>query len=218
MTIHTYECLESTQTFLLQGLKSGTLQAPICINAHRQTHGIGSRGNAWEEQPRAIYFSFALPLNALPQDLKIESASIYFGFLCKEALKNFGSKVWLKWPNDLYIGHQKIGGVLCNKWQEYLICGIGINLYTKDNNSTPYATLEPEISARIETMDFLQRYFISVEKKISWKQIFRFYALEFQNNFDFDFHHNGQKVSFKEAKLLEDGAICVDSQIVYSCR
>lgn len=219
MNLQIYECLESTQTFLLQGLKSGDLHAPVCVSARRQTHGIGSRGNVWEEQPNALYFSFALPLNVLPEDLKLESASIYFGFLCKELLREFGSQVWLKWPNDLYIGEQKIGGVLCNKWQDYLVCGIGINLYAKDPKECGgYATLEPEISALVEPRVFLNKYFASLEKKPSWKQIFRFYALEFQNNFSFSFHHNGKEVSFRDAQLLEDGAICVDAQIVYSCR
>lgn len=218
MTIQVYECLESTQTFLLHGLKSGAFEAPLCISAHRQTHGIGSRGNAWEEQPNALYFSFVLSLDTLPKDLRIESASIYFGFLCKETLKELGSGVWLKWPNDLYIGERKIGGVLCNKWQDYLVCGIGINLYDKNANCGGYATLEPEISAQIEPKAFLQKYFTTLEKKISWKQIFRFYALEFHNNFGFSFHHNGREVSFRDAELLEDGAICVNSQIVYSHR
>lgn len=218
MHIQTYECLQSTQTFLLDALKSGAMQAPICVHAHRQTHGIGSRGNVWEEQPNALYFSFALPLDALPEDLKLWSASIYFGFLCKETLRELGSAVWLKWPNDLYIGEHKIGGVLCNRWQNCLVCGIGINLYTDNAICGRYATLEPEISAQIEPMGFLHKYFTTLEKKPSWKQIFRFYALEFHNNFGFSFHHNGKEVSFKEAELLEDGAICVDSQIIYSHR
>ena len=219
MDIQIYDCLESTQTFLLQGLKAGDLHAPVCVSARRQTHGIGSRGNAWEEQPNALYFSFVLALWDLPEDLRIESASIYFGFLCKEVLRELGSRVWLKWPNDLYIGEQKIGGVLCNKWQDYLVCGIGINLYdrgTKERGG--YATLEPDISALIEHRAFLSKYFASLEKKPSWKQIFRFYALEFHNNFGFSFHHNDREVSFRDAELLEDGAIVVDSQIVYSCR
>ena len=196
MDIQIYDCLESTQTFLLQGLKAGDLHAPMCVSARRQTHGIGSRGNAWEEQSNALYFSFV-----------------------KEVLRELGSRVWLKWPNDLYIGEQKIGGVLCNKWQDYLVCGIGINLYdrgTKERGG--YATLEPDISALIELRAFLSKYFASLEKKPSWKQIFRFYALEFHNNFGFSFHHNDREVSFRDAELLEDGAIVVDSQIVYSCR
>ena len=50
-----------------------------------------------------IFFSFAIKIDELPTDLKLESASIYFAYLLKETLYELGSCVWLKWPNDFYI-------------------------------------------------------------------------------------------------------------------
>lgn len=219
MQILEYETLESTQTFLVEKLKNGALRAPLCVTCEIQNSGIGSRGNAWEEMPNALYFSFALPLNSLPQDLKLESASIYFGYLFKEELCKLGSNAWLKWPNDLYVGNQKIGGIISNIVADCVVCGIGLNLWSENlENPQKYATLESSASQKLAKNAFLENYLKVVQKNQSWKQIFRFYKLEFQNNFAFSFHFKDKKLSFKDCELLEDGSIRVDSQVIYSLR
>ncbi|MGI0439417.1 biotin--[acetyl-CoA-carboxylase] ligase [Helicobacter himalayensis] len=219
MQILEYETLESTQTFLIENLKSDALQAPICVTCKIQNGGIGSRGNVWEQMPNALYFSFALPLSNLPQDLKLESASIYFGYLFKEELCKLGSNAWLKWPNDLYVGAQKIGGILSSIVADCVVCGIGLNLWSKNlENPLKYATLESSASQKLAKNVFLENYLKVVQKNQSWKQIFRFYKLEFQNNFTFSFHFKDKRLSFKDCELLEDGSIRVDSQVIYSLR
>jgi len=55
-----------------------------------QTQGVGSRGNRWESLDGNLFVSFCLSLDALPTDLKVESASIYFSYMLKEPQK-FGS-------------------------------------------------------------------------------------------------------------------------------
>lgn len=231
MKLLEYEELESTQVFLIDSLKSGKLLAPICVTCKKQSKGIGSRGNAWEEVPNALYFSFAIKRNHLPDDLKIESASIYFGFLCKQELAQLGSKAWLKWPNDIYVRDKKIGGVLSsvirdNAGEEIIVCGIGINLHTKphknDNLSKTkierFSTLEEGVSKKIVPCEFIKKFCKNVQKKFLWKQIFSLYKLEFQNNLAFNFHHNDKQMSFDGVKLCEDGALELDSQKIYSFR
>ncbi|WP_416830651.1 biotin--[acetyl-CoA-carboxylase] ligase [Helicobacter ganmani] len=126
MQILEFDCIESTQIFLNEGIRKGELKPPIMVVAKRQSGGIGSRGNLWENVKEGLYFSFALPMETLPQDLPLESTSIYMGFIFKEVLQEEGSRVWLKWPNDLYIGKQKVGGVLCARLRDVMICGIGL--------------------------------------------------------------------------------------------
>jgi len=100
--------VDSTQTFLIENLKSGTLQAPILVTAKKQTAGIGSRGNFWLDSGESFYISFALLKDSLPMDLEIQSASIYFGVLLKEILVKNHSNAYLKWPNDIYLYDKKI--------------------------------------------------------------------------------------------------------------
>ena len=218
--IYHFDTLPSTQTWAVEKIKAKTLIAPFCIHAKRQTQGIGSRGNQWENVPRGLMFSFALPLVSLPQDLKIESSSIFFGVILQQFLASLGSKVWLKYPNDLYINEHKIGGILTQKIHDSLVCGMGINLYHSPDasNSQHYATLEKSISANIEPLSFLSNFFQSFEKFISWKQIFSIYKLEFHKNNSYFFHFQNKHICLKDTILNEDGSLSIDGHIIYSLR
>ncbi len=120
--------VDSTQRYLLDELKSKRLKAPICVGTTIQTHGRGSRGNSWIGEEGNFFVSFAIDRSFLPNDLKLESSSIYFAYILKEVLEDLGSKVWLKWPNDFYLGEKKLGGLITNLVGDSLVCGVGINL------------------------------------------------------------------------------------------
>ena len=48
MQVLHFECLESTQLYLNQQIRTQTLSAPVIVIADKQSRGIGSRGNVWE--------------------------------------------------------------------------------------------------------------------------------------------------------------------------
>ncbi|TLE14824.1 biotin--[acetyl-CoA-carboxylase] ligase [Helicobacter apodemus] len=210
MKILFFECLESTHLFLVKKLKDNTLKPPIMVVAHHQNKGIGSRGNVWEAAKEGLYFSFALYKDSLPQDLPLESTSIFYGYIFKSILEEHRSKVWLKWPNDLYIQDKKIGGVLCTLIEDKILVGIGLNLKVENKN---FGALDIQISRK----DILEK-FIEKTEVFKWKQIFSKYKLEFPNNFHFNFHHKGRILSLKNASLFEDGSILLDGQRIYSLR
>lgn len=211
MEILWFDTLESTQKTLLEGLKTASFKAPVCIGASVQTDGKGSRGNSWIGCEGNLFISFALPRDRLPDDLKLESSSIYLAFLMKELLASLGSNVWLKWPNDFYLGETKIGGVISNVSEENIVCGIGLNLVsaplgfsTIDIPVTPY-NLTKAYSALFKNLP-------------SWKQIFSKYQLEFELSRVFFTHHNYEKIALKDALLSEDGSLECDGQRIYSLR
>ena len=210
MKILTFESLPSTHLFLSEKIKTGELKAPILVVAHQQNSGIGSRGNVWSAVKEGLYFSFAITEGELPNDLAIESVSIYFGYLFKEVLAELGPQVFLKWPNDLYLGEKKIGGILCTKISQNILVGIGLNLVVEDS---AFGALD--ISVSKEQILFL---FIEKIKIYTWKQIFSKYKLEFSRNFYYNFHYQGEQISLKDAKLLEDGSILLKGRRIYSLR
>ena len=211
MLIHWLECVESTQVYLADALRSGELEAPVAVVAARQNAGKGSRGNVWQSLEGNLFFSFAISRSDLPEDLKLESSSIYFTYLLKETLSDFGSAVWLKWPNDFYIEEKKIGGAITTLVNDDLICGIGLNLEAAPKG---FSTLDIVIQKNL----FLEKYFQKLEKFSSWKQIFSKYRLEFDKSKTFSAHHNDQKISLEKAKLLCDGSIEDRGQRIYSLR
>ncbi|WP_104748720.1 biotin--[acetyl-CoA-carboxylase] ligase [Helicobacter cetorum] len=196
-----FESLPSTQTYLLEKLKNGGVKAPILVLAKKQSAGIGSRGNAWESVESALTFSLALRAGDLPKDLPIQASALYVGFLFKEVLKELGSSVWLKWPNDLYLGAQKIGGVLVSICKEARVCGIGLNRVSQTR-----ACLDIGVSNDLIMESFLEK----IEEKILWGEVLSKYALEFHKNYSFNFHTDlGEVMSLKDAVLLEDGRISI---------
>lgn len=211
MTIHWLESVDSTQHYLLEGLRTGTLRPPVAVVADSQSEGRGSRGNRWIGMEGNLFFSFALERSQLPADLKLESSSIYFAFILKQLLQEMGSRVWLKWPNDFYIGQQKIGGTITTLRENALVCGIGMNLCHAPEN---FGVLDIEI----ERKSLLKLYFKSLEKFPQWKQIFRLYALEFDKSRQFETHNETYKISLKSAKLCEDGSVECEGQRMYSLR
>ena len=109
MEIHWFESLDSTQSYLVDALRSDTLSAPVCVGTDIQTSGRGSRGNSWIGVKGNLFISVAIKRVMLPDDLKLESSSIYLAFLMKELLASQVSKLWLKWPNDFYLEEKKSG-------------------------------------------------------------------------------------------------------------
>ncbi|RAX56935.1 biotin--[acetyl-CoA-carboxylase] ligase [Helicobacter monodelphidis] len=210
MEILYYDTLESTQLWLIEQIKTHSLSAPICVVAKNQTNGIGSRANTWHTQREALTFSFALPLQQLPNDLPLHSSSLYFGYILKEILTNRGSLAWLKWPNDLYLDTHKIGGILTQKVQNTLICGIGINLKTNGD----FAALEEHVHKEDIIEEMVKKNFSIYQ----WKQIFSKYRLEFHLNYSYSFHKGNEKIPIKEAILQEDGALLYRGEKLYNAR
>ena len=131
--------------------------------------------------------------------------------IMQEFLASLGSQLWLKWPNDFYLGERKIGGVMTNKIKNTLICGIGINLL----GAPEYAGI---LDIKISAKDAIEGFFALYENKISWKQIFRNFSLQFQKSQKFSVHLNGEKISLARAKLCEDGSIIINEERVYALR
>ncbi len=211
MKILSFDELASTQIYLIDALKKKTYSAPIAIWAKRQTDGIGSRENKWEGGEGNLFFSFAIKLDDLPEDLPLNSVSIYFSFIMKEILEEFTQNIWVKWPNDLYYMEDKIGGIITKKIDKILVCGMGINLQKKSNT---YEAL----NLNIEREFLLERYFEALEKSPTWKQVFSKYAIEFERRKLVSAHIQGEYKSLRDAILREDGSLIIDNKRVYSLR
>ncbi len=211
MKILSLKSIDSTQLYLKKSIQLKELNAPIAVISQVQTQGIGSRNNSWISKEGNLFLSFALPLDDLPIDLKLESASIYFAFILKDTFASFGSKVVLKWPNDFYIGEKKIGGMITTIVDKTIICGVGINLIS---SVCEFSTLD----INIDKKKLLEKYFINLRKKLLWKQVFSKYKLEFYTNKKFFTHKDGQRISLQRVKLEDDGSISINGERIYSKR
>lgn len=203
--------VSSTHTYLKEYIQNNTYSENICICTDYQTNGIGSRGNSWSGVKGNLFFSFVLLKKDLPEDLPIQSASIYFSYILKEVLNQNKSKVWLKWPNDFYINDKKIGGTITTISKDLIYCGIGLNLKSVNED---YGKLDIQINSN----DILKSYFDKLERKDSWKQIFNYFKIEFQHSRKFQATVDNEKISLENAILNIDGSIEVNNKKVFSLR
>ena len=105
----------------------------------------------------------------------------------------------------------KIGGMITNVVGESLVCGIGMNLV---NAPDGFKNLDIIINRE----KLLALYFKNIEKRVSWKQVFSKYKLEFPLNQKFYTHNNNLKISLADAKLQSDGSIVINGERIYSSR
>ena len=211
MEIRSFEELPSTQLWLTEAIRRGEVTGPLAVIARRQSQGVGSRANRWIGHEGNFFASIALPESDLPEDLPPAAASIYFAYLMKELLVAEHPELWLKWPNDLYLGEKKAGGVLTHRLKGFYVAGIGINLKKSEKN---FAALGSELSAMILLDMFLKR----LENPPKWKEIFREYRIEFEKNRSFSAHVGEELVSLENAQLMEDGSIVVKGERMVSLR
>ena len=211
LQILSLKTVDSTQRYLLDALKNGSHEAPFCVISDVQDAGKGSRGNSWSGLEGNLFFSFVVSRSELPDDLKLESSSIYFTYLLKDLLSEMGSQLWLKWPNDFYLGDIKIGGAITNLYKDNLICGIGLNTKVAPEGFS-------HLDIEIDHLLLLKRYFEILKSPPKWKQVFSKYEIEFVKSRSYFTHSGDQRLSLENAQLLDDGSIECDGQRIFSLR
>ena len=211
MKIHYLKSIDSTQSYLKKLILKSKIFESLAVVADIQTDGVGSRDNTWLGLDGNLFLSFAIPLQDLPNDLKLESSSLYFSQILKDTLEECESKVWLKWPNDFYIEDKKIGGMITNIVKGQLVCGVGLNLISSPKSFS-------HLDVKISRDTLLEIYTKNIEKKLSWKQIFSKYKLNFYLNQKYYAHNNNLRISLENAELQDDGSIIVNGERIYSLR
>ena len=134
---HFIDTTDSTNNFLKKLaedklLSNNNLPEFYTVYTAEQTHGRGQGTNTWESSRGAnilasIYFIPPIP----PVSQFIFNQ--YFSLAIRKLLLRYLPKVQIKWPNDIYVGSDKIGGILIEHFLEgdcisRTIAGIGINV------------------------------------------------------------------------------------------
>ncbi len=213
MEILYFDQLNSTHKYLINKLKTKQLSPPIAIVAKKQSDGIGTHGNRWESLDGNLFLSLSLKSKDLPKDLPKVSICIYFTMLMQLTLQSLGSKVWLKWPNDLYIDDKKVGGAISTIIKNNTIFSIGLNIKQAPKN---FKTIDIDISID----ELLQKYILKIKEDIFWKEIFIKYKIQFEKSKTFLYFDQKlqKKISLKDAILLEDGSIEINKKRIVGLR
>jgi BirA family biotin operon repressor/biotin-[acetyl-CoA-carboxylase] ligase len=135
----TIKQVDSTNSFLKKLLSNSTpVPEGTVIMAEEQYAGRGQQQNTWHAEPgKNLTFSLLLKPHFLAPNQQFDlnraaSLGVY------DALYPLvGDKLKIKWPNDIYYGDQKLGGMLIentiqgDKLKDSIV-GIGININQED--------------------------------------------------------------------------------------
>ena len=131
--IYHLDSVDSTNNFAAKLINDQICQNGAVILADEQTAGKGQMGNTWEsERGSNLLCSIAWK----PDNLSVNEQSKISWMVClvlHKLLLRFGIEAEIKWPNDIYVGNQKIAGLLIeNSIQQHVIknsiIGIGIRV------------------------------------------------------------------------------------------
>lgn len=125
-TVLWHETIDSTNRFARDGLREGSLIESALIVASNQTSGVGRGNNKWFSPDGCLMFTLVVPIpkdeHLLPLKTGITIAKAV------EPLVSVPPKV--KWPNDVYLGDRKLGGILIEVItleSPFAVIGVGLN-------------------------------------------------------------------------------------------
>jgi len=143
-TIH-YPVLDSTNDEARRLIRGGAGEGLVVV-ADAQTSGRGKPGFAWFSPPGNLYLSAVIKPYKNQRDLA--PITLLAAVAARAASR---LPLVIKWPNDLLLHGQKLGGILTERVPSgHLIIGIGINLNSQ-RQDFPGALRRTATSLRIAT-------------------------------------------------------------------
>lgn len=138
--------VDSTNNYAMACATAGSARHGTLYFAHDQWAGKGQRGRTWTSKPgENIILSAVLEPVALVSSQAF-ALSACVALACHDLFSRYAGieSTCIKWPNDLYWGDRKAGGILIensfrgDRWA-FAIAGIGINI-----NQTDFSALSAE--------------------------------------------------------------------------
>ncbi len=130
--IYYFETLSSTNDLAKELGAKGAPQGTLVV-AEAQSKGRGRLGRRWDSpQAAGLYVSLLLrpplPPTELPQITLTTAVAVV-----RAVRRATGLTLGIKWPNDLLLGDQKVGGILTEMETEtdrirHLVVGLGLNV------------------------------------------------------------------------------------------
>jgi BirA family biotin operon repressor/biotin-[acetyl-CoA-carboxylase] ligase len=147
------------------------LEGTIVITDN-QTRGKGQRGNVWLAEPNKN-LTFTLILK--PSFMSVSgqfNLNIAVSLGLHMALKSYlNDGLKIKWPNDIFYGDKKLGGMLiesivANRRMNYSFVGIGLNINQTDFNLPNATSISTIIQKRdLDLIEILEKVCECIEEE-----------------------------------------------------
>ena len=117
-----------------------------------QSNGHGRYLRTWESPKGGLWFSF-------DNDFSNKNGlfTIIMGVAIRDVLERiYNRKVKLKWPNDLMFNNKKVGGIICERVNNKIIIGIGINTNVKEIKNEKATTFIKELNKTVDNKTLMK--------------------------------------------------------------
>ena len=131
ITSYHFSTVDSTNNFAKRELHHFDQEGWTLISADEQTQGRGSHAKRWISPPKKNLYLTIVFFTDVSEDplFFTKVASVALVELC--AL--YSVKARIKWPNDIFIDHRKIAGILIESKEiskkQAIIIGMGLNVF-----------------------------------------------------------------------------------------
>jgi BirA family biotin operon repressor/biotin-[acetyl-CoA-carboxylase] ligase len=169
--------VDSSNNYAMRQVQAHLAEHGTTWFAHFQNAGKGQRGKAWYAEPgqNIIMSCVVKPSNlSIDQQFVINAA---VALACHDFMKKYVfDKTCIKWPNDIYWGDRKAGGVLIEnvlsgEKLKFSIVGMGINI---NQTLFPKAVKNPVSLKQItgKTFDVISlAKELCIYLNVRWKQV-----------------------------------------------
>jgi len=221
-TLFSYESVGSTLDEAQKLAKDHP--APFFVFAQQQTAGRGRQGRQWHSPQGNIYFTACLEAPLPPQQMAL--FTLYVALCITHKLNRLfkSDRIWLKWPNDLWIGQKKCAGVLAEAITirgvgRRLLLGMGLNVQTQfPQELKKIATSLLKVFGKLPRKGTIERLLCRTTQQSYEKFVTNNYSDELYELWDrygrlvgkkLHFEHHGNLVEGKVVGLASDGSLCV---------
>lgn len=127
-----FSSLPSTNDCCWELLSDKSLPDGTVVWTPMQTQGKGQRGKSWlTEEGNSLPFSIVFKPKVTVSEQFFLNKAVALG-VC-EGFSSFGVSAEIKWPNDIYISHKKVAGILIENslrgsLLQAVVVGVGVNI------------------------------------------------------------------------------------------
>lgn len=194
--LHFFDSIDSTQTKANQLAQNGCPHGTIVI-ADKQINGRGRMNRKWDSNnSNGIWMSIVLRPTILPK--YAPQITILTGIILAELLQTKTKQaIKIKWPNDLFMEHKKVAGILTEMQAEHdqihhIVLGIGLNV------NQDIAQFDPIIQSQATSLKEQTKIHYSRLMLIqSFLQAFECYYQDFLDNGFSAFQKRWERLAYK---------------------
>lgn len=159
-----------------QGLKKA-----VVVTDH-QTQGRGRYARVWQDEPGSSILSTFV--RVMPREAMPPIGSLRLAHSCVLAVWQAlaSDRIGIKWPNDLYLGDRKLGGVLVAEGErddsrQAVLFGIGLNVLPRSPDTASLSEALPDIDrcSLVLSINRALDTFIGDISRLNQPEVFHYY-------------------------------------------